>query len=170
MFHSNYSFMATFRLVGTAQAVPNERLNTLLNEASTREAQRFQSVCTVPDGATVHFVGLFSQEFENGNDSGSFLLFRMQDTDGNVFDATAKMFRPRHKIQPYAEGGELRTNGIVAANATSQEIYDAVSQVTRTGTGRNATETPVNFRLRNLRDFYASGVEMLSSFVGIEPL
>lgn len=162
--------MSTFKLKGTAQPVTNDAIASQLQTASEREAQRFQSICTVPDGATVHFVGLFSQEFENGNDSGNFLLFRLQDENGNTFDATAKMFRPRHKIQPYAEGGELVTRGIVAANATSQEIYDVVSQVTRTGTGRNATETPVNFRLRNLRDFYASGVEMISSFVGIEPL
>ena len=163
--------MSTFKLKGTAQPVTdNAAIAAQLQSASEREAQRFQSVCTVPDGATVHFVGLFSQEFENDTDTGNFLLFRMADANGNTFDATAKMFRPRHKIQPYAEGGELVTRGIVAANATSQQIYDVVSQVTRTGTGRNATETPVNFRLRNLRDFYTSGVEMLSSFVGIEPL
>jgi hypothetical protein len=163
--------MSTFKLRGTAQPVTeNAAIAAQLQAASEREAQRFQSVCTVPDGATVHFVGLFSQEFENGNDNGNFLLFRLADESGATFDATAKMFRPRHKVQPFAEGGELRTVGIVPANATSQQIYDALTATTRTGTGRNATTTPVTFRLRNLRDFYASGVEMLSSFVGIEPL
>jgi hypothetical protein len=159
--------MSTFRLRGTAQPVTdNAAIAAQLQAASEREAQRFQSVCTIADNAEVHFVGLFSQEFENGNDNGNFLLFRLADANGNTFDATSKMFRPRHKIQPFAEGGELRTVGIVPANATSQQIYDAL---TRTGTGQNAT-TPATFRLRNLRDFYASGVEMLSSFVGIEPL
>lgn len=163
--------MSTFKLKGTAQPVTDNAVITAqLQTASEREAQRFQSICTVPDGAIVHFVGLFSQEFENGNDSGNFLLFRLTDENGNTFDATAKMFRPRHKVQPFAEGGELRTAGIVPANATSQVIYDTLNAVTRTGRGNNATTTPATFRLRNLRDFYASGVEMLSSFVGIEPL
>lgn len=163
--------MATFKLKGTAQPVTdNAAITAQLRTASKREAQMFQSVCTIPDGTEVHFTGLYTQAFENGNEPGNFLLFRLADANGNEFDATAKMFRPRHKVQPFAEGGELRTIGIVPANATSQVIYDTLTAVTRTSTGQNATTTPATFRLRNLRDYYASGVEMISSFVGIEPL
>jgi hypothetical protein len=157
--------MSTFKIMGAPIAIDEstddgrKAVETLLNDADSRHASKLLNICELTDGETVTFAGLRRVPCQINGTDANFPCFALKgEKSGKIFFATEKVFKSRSKIQPLAEGGVLESKGVVETSTTPTQLYNTLKT--------NGWKCKIIVK----KDYYSSGVEMLSRFVGTEPL
>lgn len=157
--------MSTFKIMGAPVEIDEstkagkKAAEELLKDADTRHASKMLNICELIDGESVTFAGLRKVPCQINGTDAAFPCFALKgEKSGKIFFATEKVFKSRSKIQPLAEGGVLESKGVVETSTTPTQLYDLLKTA--------------NWRCRIIvkKDYYSNGVEMLSRFVGTEPL
>lgn len=157
--------MSTFKITGAPVEIDESTeagkkvAEELLKDADSRHASKMLNICELQDDELVTFVGLRKVPCQINGTDASFPCFALKgEKSGKIFFATEKCFKSRTKIQPLAEGGILSAPGIVSTSTSPTQLYDLL-------------KAP-NWKCKIVvkRDYYTSGVEMMSRFVGTEPL
>lgn len=157
--------MSTFKILGApveldeSTEAGRKAAEELLKDADNRHASKMLNICELQDEEVVTFAGLRKVPCQiNGTDT-AFPCFALKGkTSGKIFFATEKCFKSRTKIQPLAEGGILSASGIVPSSTSPTQLYDILKAQ--------------NWRCKIVvkKDYYTSGVEMMSRFVGTKPV
>lgn len=157
--------MSTFKILRAPELIDvstdpgKTEVAAMLKEANSRHASKLLNICELKDGETVTFVGIGRVPCAIDGKESSFPCFVLKGAEsGKTFYATEKMFKERTKIQPLAEGGILTASGIVPSSTSPTQLYDILKTQ--------------NWKCKIVvkKDYYTSGVEMMSRFVGTEPL
>lgn len=157
--------MSTFRITGTPVIIDEstqegkDKANKLLSEADSRHAAKIINICELEDGETVTFAGVAEVPCEIDGKPSTYPAYVLKgSTSGKSFYASEKVFKSRSKVQPLAEGGLLSASGVVPTSTSPTQLHNALKAE--------------NWKCRIIvkKDYYASGVEMMSRFVGTEPL
>lgn len=160
-----YNFMATFKIMGAPIEIDastddgRKAAEELLKDADSRHASKLLNICELTDGELVTFAGLRKVPCQIDGKEASFPCFALKgETSGKTFFATEKVFKSRSKIQPLAESGILTASGVVSTATSPTQLYDLLKA------------SGWKCKIVVKRDYYSSGVEMMSRFVGTEPL
>ena len=155
--------MSTFKITGEPQMVDEstaegqkERVE-LLKDADSRFASKLINICELTDGEEVTFVGVAKVPCAIDGKATTYPAFVLKgSTSGKKFYASEKVFKSRSKVQPLADGGLLSAPGIVATETSPTKLHDVLKA------------KGWKCKIIVKKDYYTSGVEMMSRFVGTE--